>query len=927
MPRGTDLNATAITSGRRTVVTIDESLSTLSGGINQDLRMERIGDASLNGRDLGAAPAKEGYRVAFKAGMGWRLLSSIEKRSVAQETSAFDAGELAPGSGLQSHPNLLAFDTVGPAGGGIPSGNLRKGGKAFQRQIPAGGSYTDELSADKDSYPPPTDDGETIPLIRIASSSADYTRLSGFSFVFQIPVVNLSVVRRGTLCRLYFPGTAGSVVGDPSPGTGRYVLSFSDDGTAGLRERLASGAWRFRAQMRWAGGGAVPSGFFRVDVETSESGDGARLLFGFGPDSGQDLAGILADVLQAARAPSLETVTYPVPNPGVNASQPTRLRIDERGDVRGVMALRLRRHYTQGSLRSHILDAGTVVGTPFAGPVYVNWDGDRPSGCAVTPELYDAETGQKLNPTSDGGSYASWGYQGFDAPNGPTGTNTGRKLFVRLLLSTSNPAVSPTIRAVRVYRRESPVAVRVGDDVNPDYVASVSVMGADADPSHASARLVLPDPRNRLDLLRTRAQMPARVDVRYDPADPSKVSTIASGYVALAKRKVRGSSRRAGMAKAGWATYDVRMAGEWQRLWESKTTKSWEFGNGGDDQGGTSLFKITTIVRRLLGDAGYPEECIDVPDLPIRLFAAGDQSQGMRLEPLSEIGPFLVDLVRDYLGGWLVWDPNATNLAAGTEPLRMGCWRLRFAPRPTGADGAIEHYPLAVIGLGPYSGGLGGTFDPAPGSRMPYGVRSLPKVAYKGRQIPRSWFRKGSYEAYIVPAEGNVVTVTGSGVAGVLSDAAHSASSLTAQIINPFSHPRSKLYDRSHPDGLGGRVVEIYHGDPAIGTQAHANFVCRRIYDACAHAQVRVTGECPLILVTDPRDGLQRRPRPLMFGDCVLVDGRAPDGSFAWVPMYVAAPMIDYDTARGGDRVQMGVLELFSPYDVNGVSMSVEGLR
>lgn len=274
---------------------------------------------------------------------------------------------------------------------------------------------------------------------------------------------------------------------------------------------------------------------------------------------------------------------------------------------------------------------------------------------------------------------------------------------------------------------------------------------------------------------------------------------------------------------------------------------------------------------------------VDVPDIDLRLFDPG--KLGYKIEIYSQIGPLVITLARDYLGAYLVFDPNATN--GGDEGNKYGCWRLKVPPRPPYQN--LCNFVTNADFLG----------------KSVVNINSYESDFEDEQEIKKVWIRLESWNSWVVPPECNVVYVQGAEPITAPLATGDEKALLQALAINFDSfvyRDDQPAPDTNHPDWLG-RCVPFVLSDPGLTSEAAVNFACRRIYDIAAHAQKRITFEAPLVLVTDASDTLQQRPRKLQFGDAVLVEG---------AQFIVDSCTVDYSALKGGDRVQMAVYEVFS---------------
>jgi hypothetical protein len=106
----------------------------------------------------------------------------------------------------------------------------------------------------------------------------------------------------------------------------------------------------------------------------------------------------------------------------------------------------------------------------------------------------------------------------------------------------------------------------------------------------------------------------------------------------------------------------------------------------------------------------------------------------------------------------------------------------------------------------------------------------------------------------------------------------------TGTQINPNPLSYKAVYgqpapDPEHEEYLGMQKPLYYVDHQLTGTNssddtALMNFVSGRLIQNLFHARKTYTFEAPLILITDPDDAKQRRPRPLRIADEIVIYDR-----------------------------------------------------
>lgn len=404
-------------------------------------------------------------------------------------------------------------------------------------------------------------------------------------------------------------------------------------------------------------------------------------------------------------------------------------------------------------------------------------------------------------------------------------------------------------------RKPARTAVVAPGEVEGGEIQSVSITGADSDPSTETAQVVIADPRNELSRVRIRGRMPVLIETEYDEQGVTGASALFRGYLSRATDMPRGRTGE-------WATgktlpftlrhdLDVLGVGQWARLWEAQ----WhgymlDLAELVDPSAISPPFvipnqpaKITSIVRELLQHAGYPPAQIDVPDREFRLWKSPQTKEDLyKLQPYEPLGPFITRLLRDYMGAYIFWDANATGVGA----LHPGMWRFQDGPR---------------------AGTLRWTFR----TTTPTSVE--PKLV----NHPGAWganttfIRKDTLHSYVVPPEANAIWVT--------TDGDLTPNDKPTGLCQWLGNPKSvnlpifggNTADPNHPDYIGRLIPRVIY-DPDLATQNAVDFVARRYYDITCRARKVVEFTAPLVLLADADPLYGGKLRPLRYGDTVLID-------------------------------------------------------
>jgi hypothetical protein len=871
----------SVTPGRKTVVTIDAPThSTVEPRYYLEVEDEMI---SAGGPDFAD-------HVELIPTIGWRLASYQRVASEKHEKSVADASAITPSNGNATVATGLLEVSVQRANTeltGVALGSQRAAGdKHLQKNVAAGATFAAEL-ADGAAFTKPDSANDTVPLDRVLVSKEIHEPYQTITVtLYPMPANGLKTVQR--IIRIYFSGIPGSTATDTAAkkGVGAYSLALSGDGTAELYERLKDNTWRFRKLFQWAAPSDVAGKAHTITIAsdaTKEGGKwvGSKIMFEFG-SVGNALEAAVRGITSFATGPRWQYYHVPQFDKSIAPTlQP--IRADVRRDVRAIFQFHVARYFPSGTLKS----GNFGLAHPPTGdePIRLEYYGDIPEGTSVDCALYDADgTALVLD----------------DSPTVATLTSGARSFLpvtrhrffyaVFTLHASADGKKTPTVHRMRVIRHAT-LKAYTPEPVVPIRVTGLSFTGAGPDPMTESGLIAIEDLEGSLTSLRTRGKQPVRVEVRYDPADPTKVSRLFQGYAVTTRGKRKGSARTEDVGgsfmrprqfpSANWREFTVRCAGEWAKLARMQAPALIAFNND-PALAKPTPYKVTDVVRRLLWDAGYPEEMVDVPDMPIRFFSDGKTS--LLVEQYTELGPLIVQLVRDYLGGYLIFDQNVGD---------FGAWRVKLAPRP------------------PYRNLAEFVTDrtwTAPGLRQGMNLNAYdPTTDAGGQVVKRVPIRKGTLVEEPVPPECNILYVTGVGSPGgsLSKSGSDNSVALSQWTYNPKSawlfDDQPVPPDPESPDYLG-YALPLYYSDGGLNTPHAVNFTLRRIYDMAAHGQLRKTFEAPLVLVQDQSDPLAARLRPLMFGDGILFNGEQ---------YIVDSCNADYSGRSGGDRIQAAAYEIF----------------
>jgi len=133
-----------------------------------------------------------------------------------------------------------------------------------------------------------------------------------------------------------------------------------------------------------------------------------------------------------------------------------------------------------------------------------------------------------------------------------------------------------------------------------------------------------------------------------------------------------------------------------------------------------------------------------------------------------------------------------------------------------------------------------------------------------------AFIRKGPMETHVKPPEASAVLVIGGGI-DLPNNGGHAI--LLNWLVNRDGLDYFSDYtaDPTNPDWIG-ELVPLLYVDTTLNTQDAVDFMAWRLFHVTCHGIKMTEIEAPLVLVTDPNDTNQTKPRPPRFYDPVLVN-------------------------------------------------------
>ena len=887
----------SITPGRATTVTIDNPVWSLA---------LQPTTGSLTMGQIAADNLIETDNIEFIEGVGYQLAAIQRSQSYKHETSAADSGVFRPGStgpqtGAQYAPLMLAAyryraDTDLT---GISLGSRRDNGDVFyKKQVSGANSYDDRLTADETAFPPPDISAGLVPCDRVFCSDNNHEPNDNISLILSMPDMS-GISALSIIGRIYFSGIPGSTSPAPPNGTGKYCLVLKGDGRAELEEKLTNSSpsanyWTVRKTFRWCDANQIAGGTHSIKIHSDAYKDanghwlGSTISFQFATFD----QGLISNVITFANAVlGLNWTQYSIPQTVKAAPKLDKLRFDLRRNVRAELQFHKHLYRDSGTLKTVLFQLSQPASGANPEPIEIRWFGAMPGGMRTSDAnssidvMVYGQDGTACTPIGAISNTPTRGARKFQPINGEAG-------YYAIFTYTPDGSKTKTPFINRVdFGQAGTLTKSTTTATTLPKVTAVTISGQDADPGHESIGVVSEDLYEAVPQLGYRGGMPIKVEV--DLGGGVK-SVLGNGFVAAAPARVRRSVKRAGRQGSTttqkWHTWSIKAQGEHAKLSRLQAPFRIDLMKGSDSGGNQAPYKITDILKLLFANSGYASWQYDIPDLPISYL--NDGRLPLFIEPFTELYPLMILMIREYLGGYLVWDPNSST---SSDPTKMdGCWRVKIPPRPKAAGDAYNY--LAHFRT-----------DQRLSNSTAYDTLS------NGQIVKKVGINREGFFPEVEKPEANIVTVYGVGYpdkGGILAKSAGVRIQIpplpnwvSAEFGQSFESTITKpVPDPTHPDYLG-YVLPLYYSDPGINSVALAQLIQYRLYDMTCHAKKKFRFEAPLVLVTDITDANQRQPRKLMYGDPVLLNGS---------PVFVESCHVDVHGRRGGDRMQMASYELFT---------------
>lgn len=829
MPLITQTNDTATTPGRKAHLYLDTALPVLKEPplwwVREKEQIARRGLDSANSSNV---------RRYAAGGIG--LIPVQMQAGKTQERSDTSNGIIGlsewntPSGLFQSRPR---FRQQSELPGVTYGGSVQAFGDNFITKLITAGVSWSQTVLDA-AFGQPTMPTVNVPLDRVMVGRTTDPANQGYCFRFEVPGTKLH--SPDMIATFYFGGPASDT------GEGTYGLGVDGTGIAILFERV-SGAWVDRTSFRYASADKIAGVSHKIIIKPynmPQSAGGIEFICSSG-DSAAPSGSLTQGYYNNPTLPTIHLYTVYRQRTSGSPTRPSvtgayNPRVDIRRDLRPYVQVSRLKYASSGWFRDGNFFLPFYAGTSAS--LTLLWKAIVPTGCTLVGKLYNAATDTELTLLSSGSNWRE--YQ----------VVAGQPHYYARYEYETTVDDTALLFQEQVYRNGAIVSPTYTEIDATDNLRHVSLSGAESDPSHETASLQIEDAKDALTVLNRRGRVSYRLETEFNAAAPAVRSVLSEGFLIRSpgERKMRkttegmsGTRARAYPAKK-WRGYSGTGVGMWMRLNEKVAWQRFDFFS--DPAAPDLPYKITEIVRTLINYAGYPADMIDVPDNTMRLWTGN--AEQLVLTPMQPIGQFCVDLLKQYLGWFLVWDGNA-----GTR----GKWRA-IAPS------VAPYTPLARF----Y------TQQPTTG-RLAHaaGAYGNTQTGYWSQSgSVNTFIQGGTLKTWVKPPEANAILVIGGGGKELTNKNGNSIYSQWLINRDGLDFFSGYTPDRNHPDWIG-ELVPLVFVDAGISSQHAANFFCRRLYDITTHGIKMASFAAPLVLVTDTRDSQQRVPRPLRYYDAVEI--------------------------------------------------------
>lgn len=781
-------------------------------------------------------------------GLAWSITPGLTDWTNAITTAAPTHGFTVSGSlldlagfnvvaGDNSVVQHLAYKNPSDLPGVSTPGSLvPQGVPVWRRVVPAGESWSNELTADVLAVPKPTLPSQHVAMDRLMVGRQTYPPNVGFVLGWYRPPLAGSV--QDTLLSFYFGGSSDT---DPAPSRNRgyWCVSVRGDGSTFLHEQEGQ-TWQERDEFRYANEPRPRGGLTTLEILPIGKDRMAFRSSAIASDITEGGAYFAMKSFRRSQSDFLSSLFQHTKarcghDHKKNISGSGNLRIDLRRDSRMQLMVGLQTYAAEAIVYDEPFE---IPMAPAGVVMRVMATKEEPAGTSIQITLYDATTHAPLT-TNDDGNFL---------------TNSGQRFYYAKIRFTSD---STRLRAPYLFAYSVEVeglyTLRDATPVTGGDLLQVSITGPDKSPDHETASFSLDDPTNELKregseapILATRGRVHGRI--RTTEREWSEVesewkdvfSVLFQGEIDFAPNHQLPMPDLENGVIPAWPSgnrrrYDnVTMNGMWSRVSEIPVLGR-EFLK---DPATGNFYKAKDFVSGLFTKAGFPPEYQDFPESDIRIFPTLTDDRSV----LSEGTPYgkAIRYFCEYYLEWVIlWDANARK---DPDAFMDGLWR------------AIPFYPPEP----PYNITWNFTkYGPEDG-RLVHLPESYPERT--------TWIK--SYLEYPEAPEVNSVTVIGA------TDG--SDEKLTFFRHNPRSYQRHSsdpVPDPDHVDFIGHEVPVVVKFSELV-TSEGVMYVGQKVFRRAAYGRYRIDFFAPLVLFRDTSDPYQIRKRPHRYGDMIQIDGR-----------------------------------------------------
>lgn len=297
-----------------------------------------------------------------------------------------------------------------------------------------------------------------------------------------------------------------------------------------------------------------------------------------------------------------------------------------------------------------------------------------------------------------------------------------------------------------------------------DRVLSIDLIGADQDPDHEKGMIRFYDRGEVQNQLNYKGRVSVSIQIKKE----KDWMSVFTGFIEKSQITYLES-------RDGWQLWECKMVGIWKQVTESFTSLQYTWKDKNPFE----------ALKQLLTWAGFSNSMIQLPkdELPLKKIH-------LEIEPMTRISDLIEKLLREILGGTLLFDPSLGD---------MGCWRW------ISEKGNITNVQFTD-----------GTSSKTPNFK--YIIR---------KRTDRYW---------TIPPIANHLVVSG------IEKKGDQIRKISQVLVNPHSfkiYPDQNLLSKDNIDYLGRRV-SFHVFDPYLSNEKSINHVAQKIYQrTCIGKRIR----------------------------------------------------------------------------------------